>query len=85
MDGAEEVLVVGPGFPEFEPDHVNLLTDRCERARDIDPDAAAQEFAELEERYKAFSGDTTTTEFEELERDYQWAEAALAGVKRVTK
>ena len=85
MDGEEEVLVVGPGFAEVEPDHVNLLTDRCERARDIDPDDAAKEFATLEEKYKAFSGDTSTSEFEELERDYQWAEAALAAVKRISK
>jgi F-type H+-transporting ATPase subunit epsilon len=81
----EEVLVVGPGFAEIEPDHVILLTDRCEKAVNIDPDDARKEFEELDEKYKAFSGDTTTTEFEELERDYQWAEASLDAAKRISK
>ena len=81
----EEYLVVGPGFAEVEPDHVILLTDRCEKAQNLDLDDAQKEFEELEEKYKAFSGDTATSEFEELERDYQWAEAALDAVKRITK
>ena len=81
----EETLVVGPGFAEVEPDHVILLTDRCELADSIDVDDARKEFEELDERYKGFSGDTTSPEFEELERDYQWAEAALEGARRAHK
>jgi F-type H+-transporting ATPase subunit epsilon len=85
-DGEHEgTLVVGPGFAEVEPDHVILLTDRCKTASSIDVDDARKEFEELDARYKAFTGDTTTSEFEELERDYQWAESALEGAKRVTK
>jgi F-type H+-transporting ATPase subunit epsilon len=81
----EEVIVVGPGFAEVEPDHVILLTDHCEKAFNIDLDDARRKFEELDARYKAFSGDTKTSEFEELERDYQWAEAALEGAKRVSR
>jgi F-type H+-transporting ATPase subunit epsilon len=78
-EGRTEVLVVGPGFAEVEPDHVILLTDRCVKAADIDADRARKEFEALEARYKDFRGDTTTTEFQELERDVQWAEASLEG------
>ena len=78
----EEVLVVGPGFAEVEPDHVILLTDRCETASSIDLDGARREFEELDAKYKSFSGDTTSSEFEELERDYQWAESALEAAKK---
>jgi len=81
----EETLVIGPGFAEVEPDHVILLTDRCELASFIDIDDARRQFEELDAKYKGFSGDTKTSEFEELERDYQWAESALEGAKRVSK
>ena len=41
------------------------------------------QFEELDAKYKSFSGDTTSTEFEELERDYQWAESALEAARRI--
>ncbi|MBW2264082.1 MAG: hypothetical protein JRG91_19130, partial [Deltaproteobacteria bacterium] len=74
-----------PGFAEVEPDHVILLTDRCETASSIDLDDARKEFEELDVRYKGFTGDTTSTEFEKLEREYQWAESALEAARRVNK
>jgi F-type H+-transporting ATPase subunit epsilon len=78
VDGQHEVhLVVGPGFAEVGPDHVVLLTDRCERGIELDPDDVAREFEDIDAKFKAFSGDTSTSEWEELERDHEWARAAL--------
>ena len=86
VDGqSTDHLVVGPGFAEVGPDHVVLLTDRCEKGTQLDPDDAQKEYAALDEKYKAFSGDTSSSEWEELERDVQWAEAALEASKLAHK
>ncbi len=86
LDGQREIcLVVGPGFAEVGPDHVVLLTDRCERGIDIDTEAAQREFHDLDEKLKAFRGDTTTTEWTELLRAHEWAEAALEAAHRAHK
>jgi len=81
-EGREEVFVIGPGFAEVEHDQVVILTDRCEKGSAIDPDEAQKGFEALEAKYKSFSGDTTGSEFVELEREYQWAVAALDASRR---
>jgi F-type H+-transporting ATPase subunit epsilon len=86
VDGQRsDFFVVGPGFAEVGPDHVVLLTDRCEKGSALDTDVTTREFNEIDAKFKAFSGDTKSSEWEELERDYQWAEAALEASRQAHK
>ena len=73
---AKSYLVIGPGFADVLPDHVTILTDRCEAGGDLSTDDARKQFDEIEKNYLAFSGDTRDVEFKELELDYLWARSA---------
>lgn len=75
--GKPHVAAVGPGFAEAEPDRVLLLTDMFAKPEDIDADAVRAELKEAEERLKAFGDFHSGPEFQELQRDIDWAQARL--------
>ncbi len=77
-EGREQVAAVGPGFVAAEPEKVQLLTDLFALPDDIDPEAARRELVEAEERLKAFPERYEGPEYNELQRDVDWALARLA-------
>jgi len=56
-NGNRHFVAIGGGFAEVTPDHVTILADTAERARDIDIAAAEQA---LEEARKALRGESSS-------------------------
>ncbi len=73
----ELVAAVGPGFVEAGPERVLLLTDAFTLPEDVDADAVREELADAEERLAALETEYAGTEYDEIIRDIQWAEARL--------
>ncbi len=76
-DGKRHVAAIGPGFVEGGPDKVLLLTDLFTTPNEIRPDEVRQELAKAEEALKAFDELYEGPEYNELQRDVDWAVARL--------
>lgn len=74
------VAAIGPGFAQAEPDKVLLLTDLFALPKDVDVDAVKDELKEAVTALKAFGDSHEGAEFEELQRDIDWAQARLDAV-----
>lgn len=75
IDHKKHVAAIGHGFIEAGPDKVLLLTAMYLEPHDIDPEAAAKEQAKAEEALKAFEEAYVGPEYNELQRDIDWAVA----------
>lgn len=76
--GKTHVFAVGPGFLEIEPDHVEVLTDTFKRPEEIDRAATAKDLAAAQERQKSFQGRLEGSDYLEIARAIEWAEACLS-------
>jgi len=77
VGGKRKVAAIGPGFVEGGPDKVLLLTDLYASPEQIKPDAVRKELAEAEEALKAFDELYEGPDYNELQRDVDWAHARL--------
>ena len=77
VDGKRKVAAIGPGFVEGGPDKVLLLTDLYAAPEDIKPEAVREELAQAEEALKAFDELYEGPDYNELQRDIDWANARL--------
>jgi F-type H+-transporting ATPase subunit epsilon len=77
VEGKRKVAAIGPGFVEGGPDKVLLLTDLFASPEDIKPDAVREELAKAEEALKAFGELYEGPDYNELQRDVDWAHARL--------
>jgi F-type H+-transporting ATPase subunit epsilon len=77
VGGKRDIAAIGPGFVEGGPDKVLLLTDLFASPKDIKPDKVREELARAEEALKAFGELYEGPEYNELQRDVDWAHARL--------
>ena len=77
VNGEKHVAAIGPGFVEGGPDKVLLLTDLYTEPSQIDPDAVRQELTAAEERLKQYDALYEGPDYNELQRDVDWAIARL--------
>ena len=77
VEGKRKVAAIGPGFVEGGPDKVLLLTDMYAAPEDIAPDAVREELAAAEEALKAFDELYEGPDYDELQRNVDWAHARL--------
>ena len=50
LDGTREQFVLNTGFLEAGPDHVNIISENCLAAGDIDPEKLAKEAEEIRKK-----------------------------------
>ena len=77
VGGKRNVAAIGPGFVEGGPDKVLLLTELYASPEQIKPDQVRKELAKAEEALKAFEELHEGPEFNELQRNIDWAHARL--------
>ena len=77
VDGKRQVAAIGPGFVEGGPDKVLLLTDEFVAPDDIEPEKVRAELAKAEEALKKFDELYEGPDYNELQRDIDWAHARL--------
>ncbi len=83
--GKEHIAVIGPGFAEAEPDKMLILTDRLVLPADIDVAEVKTELREAEEKLKAFPEFYEGAEYDELQRNVDWAHARLEAAELARK
>jgi len=76
-DGKRNIAAIGTGFVEGGPDKVLLLTDLFALPKEIKPDAVREELAKAEEALKAFGELYEGPDYNELQRNVDWAQARL--------
>jgi F-type H+-transporting ATPase subunit epsilon len=77
-DGRRRDVVVHGGFVEVQPDHVRVLTDRAERADEIDRERARRALDRAEERLAHDAGVDVARALNAMKR----AQARLAAAER---
>ncbi len=77
VEGKRKIAAIGPGFVEGGPDKVLLLTDVYASPEQINPDAVREELAKAEEALKAYDELYEGPDYNELQRDVDWAHARL--------
>jgi F-type H+-transporting ATPase subunit epsilon len=77
VEGKRKVAAIGPGFVEGGPEKVLLLTDLFAAPEDIKPDEVREELAVAEEALKAFDELYEGPDYNELQRNVDWAHARL--------
>jgi F-type H+-transporting ATPase subunit epsilon len=77
VDGKRRVAAIGPGFVEGGPRKVLLLTDLYATPEQIQPEKVRQELVAAEDRLKAFDELYEGPDYNELQRDIDWANARL--------
>ena len=77
VGGKRHIAAIGPGFVEGGPEKVLLLTDLFASPEQIKPDEVREELAKAEEALKAFDELYEGPEYNELQRDVDWAHARL--------
>lgn len=78
VGGRELAAAVGPGFVEAGPEKVLLLTDSFALPEDVDAGTVQDELADATKRLDALETEYAGTEYDEIVRDIEWAEARLA-------
>jgi F-type H+-transporting ATPase subunit epsilon len=81
VGGRDLLAAVGPGFVEAGPERVLLLTDSFARPEDVDADQVREELVAAEARLAQLETEYAGLEYEEIERDIEWAHARLAIVE----
>jgi F-type H+-transporting ATPase subunit epsilon len=77
-EGGPKTFALDNGFLEAGPDRVQVITDHCQAAEDVDEEAVRQEIASLEDQLKA--DDLSPADRAALNRKLAWAEARLGVV-----
>ena len=77
VEGKRNIAAIGPGFVEGGPDMVLLLTDLFASPEQIKPDAVREELAKAEGELKAFDELYEGPDYNELQRNIDWAHARL--------
>ena len=77
VDGKRHIAAIGPGFVEGGPDKVLLLTDMFAAPEDIKPESVREELAKAEEALKAFGELYEGPDYNQLQRNVDWAHARL--------
>ena len=77
VGGKRQVAAIGPGFVEGGPDKVLLLTDHFQAPEDIKPEKVREELVQAEEALKQFDELYEGPDYNELQRDVDWAHARL--------
>ncbi|MCP4676315.1 MAG: ATP synthase F1 subunit epsilon [Deltaproteobacteria bacterium] len=76
VGGGTVAYALDSGFLEAASDHVNVITERCISAEDLDKSEITKEVAELEEKLAAM--DSGASEAQEIIRALNWAKVRLA-------
>lgn len=79
--GQRKVAAIGPGFVEAEPDSVRILTDAFALPDDVNVAEVQKQQAEVNTKMRAFPEHTSSADYQELLRQYDWAEAQLDAVR----
>ena len=77
VDGKEQVAAVGPGFVSASPDRVEILTDLFATPEDIDVDQVREELIAAEEAVRKFPKLYEGPDFQEVQRNVDWAHARI--------
>jgi F-type H+-transporting ATPase subunit epsilon len=78
VGGKDLLAAVGPGFVEAGPERVLLLTDSFALPEDVDAAAVRDELSAAEKRLEELDTEYTGLDYDEIERDIEWAHARLA-------
>jgi F-type H+-transporting ATPase subunit epsilon len=81
VDGKDLLAAVGPGFVEAGPSKVLLLTDSFARPDQIDAGTVRGELEDAERRLSELTTEYSSVEYDEIQRDIEWAHARLAIVE----
>ena len=75
--GQMQRAAVGGGYAEATADRVRLITEYFMRKEQIDVAAAQRDLQTAETRLKETKGTIDDVEHQELQREYEWAQARL--------
>lgn len=78
VSGKDRLVAVGPGFVEAGPEKVLLLTDSFALPEEVDADAVRDQLAAVEKRLEGLEGEFAGVEYDEIQREIEWAHARLA-------
>ena len=78
VGGKDMLAAVGPGFVEAGPEKVLLLTDTFALPEDVDAARVREELKAAEARLDELDTEYSGSEYDEIERDIEWAHARLA-------
>lgn len=81
IGGRDLLAAVGPGFVEAGPERVLLLTDSFARPEDVDAAKVREDLAAAEERLSKLETEHSGHDYDEIEREIEWAHARLAIVE----
>ena len=76
-DGQMLRAAIGGGYAEATADRVRLITEFFLKREDINVEQAQKDLADAEARMKTSQAATVDVEFQEIERELQWAQARL--------
>ena len=77
QDGQTMRAAVGGGFAEVLADRVRVITEFYVTREQVDVGAAQRDLEAADAKMKALKVTTEDVEFQEVERDLQWAQARL--------
>src|SRR4051812_30894170 len=78
QDGQSLRAAIGSGFAEATADRVRVISEFFLKPEQIDVAAAQRDLQAADARMKSAKGMITDVDFEEAQRDYDWAQARLA-------
>jgi len=78
----EQVYATRSGIAEVEPDHVIILTEKAASVKDIDIDETERDLAEVEEKYKAWTESTDSSDYRIMQENLDWLRAKLRAATR---
>ena len=78
IGGGTVAYAIDRGFLEAAADHVNVITERCISAEDLDKSEITKEAASLEEKLTAM--DSGAPEAQEIIRALEWAKVRLSAL-----
>lgn len=76
-DGQLLRAAVGAGYAEATPDHVRLITEFFVRKDQIDVEQARTDLRHAEARLKETKATIEDIEYQEAQREYDWAQARI--------
>lgn len=77
-EGKTHVVAIDRGFAEAGPGKVVLLTEALARPEDVNVDEVKKALSAAQAKLAEVKSDVTTAEYQEAQRDVQWAEARLS-------
>jgi F-type H+-transporting ATPase subunit epsilon len=68
---------IGGGYAEATPDHVRVITEFFVKPEQVDLQLAQRDLQAAEKRLKETKAAITDVEYQEAQRDFEWAQARL--------